>query len=106
MNEKIDIYELIRQCPDTMIHIRAGDLGLFGRKLIAESRLEFERQLAKAEAEKSETYLDAETVINKLGISTSTLYRLSKAQAIKVYRLGGKRKYRLSEIEKLVQKAN
>ncbi len=106
MNEKIDIYELVKRCPDATIQIRVSDLSFFGRKLLADARLEFERQLAAASTEKAETYLDAETVLAKLGISASTLYRLGKAQVIKTYRLGGKRKYRLSEIEKLVQKTN
>lgn len=106
MNEKIDIYELVKRCPDATIQIRAGDLSFFCRKLLADARLEFERQQAEASSEKAETYLDAETVLKKLGISTSTLYRLGKAQVIRTYRMGGRRKYRLSDIEKLIHADN
>ena len=58
MNEKIDIYELVKRCPDATIQIRAGDLSFFSRKLLADARLEFERQQAEASSEKAETYLD------------------------------------------------
>ena len=106
MNEKIDIYELVKRCPDATIQIRVSDLSFFGRKLLADARLEFERQQAEASSEKAETYLDADMVLTKLGISASTLYRLSKAHVLKTYHIGGKRKYRLSEVEKLIQMDN
>ena len=106
MNERVDIYELAKRCPDATIQIRVSDLSLFGRKLLADARLEFEQQQAKTSTEKAETYLDAETVLSILGISASTLYRLGKAQIIKTYRLAGRRKYRLSEIKKLLNEDN
>ena len=107
MSEKtIDLFELIRRCPETTVSVRAGDLGLFCRKLLAEARQEFERQQSETAAEKAETYLDAETVLAKLGISTSTLYRLGKAHVLDFIRLGGRKKYRLSDIENYVRKGN
>ena len=106
MNERVDIYELVKRCPDATIQIRVSDLSFFGRKLLADARLEFERQQAQTSSDKAETYLDAETVLSKLGISASTLYRLGKAQVIKTYRLAGRRKYRLSDIEKLMHEEN
>lgn len=106
MKVQIDIYELIKRCPDATIHIRAGDLSFFVLKLLADARLEFERQQAETDAKKAETYLDADMVLTKLGISASTLYRLSKAHVLKTYHIGGKRKYRLSEVEKLIQMDN
>ena len=106
MNEKIDIYELVKRCPDATIQIRVGDLSVFGRKLLADARLEFERQQAAAEAEKAETYLDAETVMRKLDISASTLYRLGRAHVLEHIRLGGRKKYRLTDVERLVREGN
>ena len=104
MNEKIDIYELVKRCPDATIQIRIGDLSLFSKKLLADAQIEFDRQRALKEAEKAESYVTAETVQLKFDISDSTLYRLGRKHVLEPVFVAGQRRYRLSDLERLASR--
>lgn len=101
----IDLFELFKNNPDIMIVVGGSELSLYNRKLIAEARLEFERELALKETEKAETYVTAETVKAKFDISDSTLYRLSKKHVLEPVYIGGQRRYRLSDLDRLISNA-
>lgn len=97
----IDLFELLKHNPDIMIVVGGAELSLYCRKLLADAKLEFERQQALTEAEKAETYVTAETVKTKYDISDSTLYRLGKRHVLEPVYIGGQRRYRLSDLERL-----
>ena len=54
--------ELLARCPNATVNIQASDLGVFARKLVAESRQEFERERATIEAGRAEVFQEPETV--------------------------------------------
>jgi len=103
MNNSLDIMELLTRCPNATVNVQASDLGVFARKLVAETRQEFERERAAIEAGRAEVYQEPETVKAILKISESTLYRLGKAKILEPIWVGGLKRYRQSDIDKLVQ---
>ena len=104
MKTNLDLYEFVQRFPDAIISCRAGDLSLFGRKLIADGRLEWERQMAAAAAEKADYLITSDTTRAKLGgISRSTLYRLMKANVLPAVTVAGKQMFRISDVVKIVE---
>lgn len=101
-DKKFDILEILREFPETSLTIHAGDLNHFARQLLAEARQEFERERAIAAQEKTEDYLTSEMVKTLLRISESTLYRLAKTKILTPVFVGGQKRYKRSDIEKLL----
>lgn len=106
MNTKLDLLELIKYCPGTTISIGAAELGMFAKQLIAEARREFERERAAIEAGKAEIYRDPEEVKTMLKISDSTLYRMAKSKILEPVWIAGQKRFRQSDIDKLVHNTN
>ena len=98
---RIDLYEVLQHRPDIMIVVGGSDLSLYCRKLIEDAKQEFARQQALIEAEKTETYVSAETVKTKFDISESTLYRLGRKHILEAVRIGGQRRYKVSDLIRL-----
>lgn len=97
----LDIMELLDRCPNATVSVQVSDLGTFARKLIAEARQEFERERAAIEAGKAEIFQEPETVKARLKISESTLYRWAKSQILVPVWVGGQKRYRQSDIDRL-----
>lgn len=102
-NTTLDLMELLSRCPNATVNVQASDLCVFARKLIAETRQEFERERAAIEAGKAETYQEPEAVKAALKISESTLYRWAKSKILVPIWMGGQKRYRQSDIDRLVQ---
>ena len=100
-DKNVDLFELLKHRTDIMIVVGGSELSLYSRKLIADVKLEFEREQALKEAEKAETYVTAETVKTKFDISESTLYRLGRKHVLEPVFVAGQRRYRLSDLERL-----
>ena len=94
----INLYDLIREHPNTMLFVSSGDLGMFARQLLTSARQEFERQ-KEVEARSAEEFLTAEGVKAILGISDSTLYRFNKSGILRATWVGGQRRWRRHDID-------
>lgn len=103
---KVDVFEFIKQFPDATIKISANELDQFARKLVSEYKREFERERAAVEAGKAEYYLEPETVKSMLKISESTLYRMSKSKILEPVWIAGQKRFRKSDLDKLVRSSN
>ena len=104
--EKNLISELLQQHPDTVLQIRLADLNNFGKKLVNDVHAEFVRQQEAMKSADTETYLSAERAEAMLDVSSSTLYRLRKAKIIDSVLIGGRRRFKLSTIQKLIENGN
>ena len=103
MYEKtLDLLELLREFPEANLTVHAGDLGHFARELLAEARQDFERERAAIAEEKKEEYLTPEMVKTLLRISESTLYRMAKAKNLIPVFVGGQKRYRRSDLDKIL----
>lgn len=97
----ININELVQSAPAINITITAADLKDFASQLIAETKAEMEQSISES---KAEAYLTGEKVMEMLGISKATLYRWKQRGYLTPIRLGGNDRYRLSDINYILQK--
>ena len=102
MDKQLDLLELLRVFPEANLTVHAGDLGHFARELLAEARQDYERERAAIAEENKEEYLTPEMVKTLLRISESTLYRMAKAKILLPVFVGGQKRYRRSDLEKIL----
>ena len=98
MDMTLDLFERLREFPEATLTVHAGDLGHFARELLAEARQNFERERAAI----AEGYITPEMVKTLLRISESTLYRMAKAKILVPVFVGGQKRYRRSDLDKIL----
>ena len=99
----IDITELAKHCPDVTISIKASDLIEANKKLVEDVRLSLEQKIRDEHEEK---YLSSEEVCEMLDVSKPTLWRWEKMEYLIPLRVGGKVRYKLSEVRQILKTNN
>lgn len=96
----MDYLDLLKITDDSKLTIAVSlpDLKLFSRQLIAECL----QRMRENENGKHERFLTAEEVKNIVSISTSTLVRWEKAHILMPVRVGGRKRYRETDVMNLV----
>ena len=94
---------LAEKYPNMNITVSLEDLTKFGRFMIYETKREIEEKLEKASQEQ---FLSTKMVADTLGVARSTLDRWQKQGYLNPIDIGGKKKYRLSDIKKIFEKKN
>lgn len=97
----MDIRELIQTTPNVSITIGANDLMGCLRMAIREAKEEWETVIT---AKKTETYVSPAKASEQLHVDKSTLWRWAKSGYIVPIETGGKRLYKQSDIDKILQK--
>ena len=95
----LDLIKVAKHCPSLKVEISIGDLIEANMLLIAEVKRELEQSIAD---EKAETYLSREKVAEMLEVSTATLWRWQKLNYLVPILVGGKRRYRKSDVMKIL----
>lgn len=95
----LDLIEIAKHCPGLKVEISIGDLIEANTLLIAEVKRELEQTIAD---EKAETYLSREKVAEMLEVSAATLWRWQKLNYLVPIMVGGKRRYRKSDVMKIL----
>ena len=96
----MNIQELAQCAPAINLTITAGDLKEFATQLIAETKAELEQSISDS---KAETYLSSEKVMQMMEISKTTLWRWKQRGYLVPVRVGGNERYRLSDINKIME---
>lgn len=96
----ITLIEAARQCPEMVVSIKLGDLVEANSLLLEQARAQLEQQIADASAE---TYLSKEKVCELLDVSVTTLWRWEKQNYLVPINFGGKKRYRKSDIDKILE---
>ena len=89
--------QLAKEMPNTIFHLSAKDLLDFANEILAGAKM-----IAQLELEKSQycdELLTIEEVCELLKVSKMTLYRWDKLGILKKSEVGGKRRYRKSDVE-------
>ena len=97
MNELIF---LAQKYPNMNVTIGSAILIEFGKFMIDETKRQMEQTLADAAAE---TYLSPQKTAELLDCDLSTLWRWNKRGYLTPSEVGGKRKYRRSDINKILE---
>ena len=96
------LVEAAKQCHDMVVSIKVGDLIEANNILLENARAQLEQQIADASAE---TYLTTEKVRQMLDVSVTTLWRWEKAKYLVPITYGGQKRYRKSDVERIIEGA-
>lgn len=94
------LIEAARQCPDMVVSIKLGDLVEANSLLLEQARAQLEQKIADASAE---CYYTSEKVKEILSVCTSTLWRWEKRGYLVPLNFGGQKRYRKSDIDKILE---
>lgn len=95
----INIAELAKHCPEVTVSISVRDLMEANKKLVEDVRLSIEKQIRDEQEEK---YLSSDKVCEMLNVSKPTLWRWEKLEYLLPLRVGGKVRYKLSEVKQIL----
>ena len=98
--EMINIVEIARECPGTIIAVRAEDLVEANNRLIDKVRSDLEKELAQRQGV---TYMTRDEVIEKLSVAPSTLWRWQKRGYLVPVKVGGENRYRSTDIDRILE---
>ncbi len=96
----INLIDIARQQPGIIIQIALNDLLEANQLLIEKTRKELEQIITDSNAE---TYPSSEKVREMLDVSDVTLWRWNKSGYLKPINIGGKRRYRMSDVKKILE---
>ncbi|MBQ0008596.1 MAG: helix-turn-helix domain-containing protein [bacterium] len=101
--DNYDLIALLQKVPTATVSLQLSDLNAFSRRLIAQTREEYEREITGRLESRNEVYLSSDAVKQTLKISNTTLWRWAKAGMLVPVMVGGQKRYRQSDIDKLVE---
>lgn len=96
----IDILTLAKEAPGTIIAVRADDLMEANNQLIDKVRTDLERELAE---KRTATLMTRESVLERLSISDTTLWRWEKRGYLVPVNVGGQRRYKSIDIDAILE---
>ena len=96
------LIDAAKQCPEMIVSIKVGDLVEANSLLLEQARAQLEQKIADASAE---TYLSKDKVCEMLDVSVTTLWRWEKVGYLVPLNFGGQKRYRKSDIEKILEGA-
>lgn len=94
------LIDAARQNPKMIVSIELGDLMEANSLLLEQARAQLEQKIADASAE---CYYTTEKVKEILSVCTSTLWRWEKRGYLVPINFGGQKRYRKSDIEKILE---
>lgn len=94
-----NMIQLAKECPDITITIKLSDLVEANTILIQETKRELEQIISD---QNTETYPSREKVMEILGVSSATLWRWNKMGYLSPLNVGGKRRYRMSDVKRIL----
>lgn len=95
-----DLITIAKQCPDLVVSIKLGDLVEANTLLIAETKRELEQMITDQNAE---TYPSREKVMEMSDVSQATMWRWQKSGYLVPINVGGKRRYRMSDVKRILE---
>ncbi|KAA6321069.1 hypothetical protein EZS27_029237 [termite gut metagenome] len=95
-----NVVELAKQCPDVNITLKAGELIEAIDYCVNRTRKELEQQITDAN---TESYPSAEQTAKILNVDRSSLWRWAKSGYLTPIEVGGKRRYKMSDIKRILE---
>ena len=96
----VNIIELAKTCPNLNITLKVGDIIEAIDYCVLTTRRELEQQIADAN---TETYPTPDKTAEILSVTKTTLWRWQKRGYLTPVELGGKRRYRMSDIKRILE---
>ena len=99
----MNIQELVEKCTNVSITVEAKDLKHFADYLIEQTKKELEETVI---SDKAETYPTPKQVSEILNVDLTTLWRYGKKGYLVPIEVGGKRRYRMSDVKAILNGGN
>lgn len=96
----IDLLQLAKEAPGTIIAVPVEALVEANTRLIDLARADLEREIAE---KRTATFLTRETVLEKLNVAPSTLWRWQKSGYLVPVNVGGQRRYKSTDIDEILE---
>lgn len=90
---------LANEYPELTINIKLCDLLECNRQLIKETKDELTKQITETN---EESYPTVDEVVSILNVSKTTLWRWAKLKYLAPVEIGAKRRYRMSDVKRLL----
>ena len=97
--EAYNIYTLAKECENLTLSVKAGELVEAIDYCINKTRSELEQQITDAN---TETYPSVSKVAEILDVTKSTLWRWQKQGYLVPLEVGGKRRYKMSDVKRIL----
>ena len=94
-----NVIQLAKQCPNVMISLKVGELIETINYCMQTTRRELEQQITDSNAK---TYPTPDQVAKILSVDKSTLWRWRKRNYLVPIEIGGKRRYRMSDVKRIL----
>lgn len=94
-----NLIELAKVCPNAIISVKIGDLIEANEALVAKTKEQLEQIVTDQAAE---TYPSREKVAEMLDVDKSTLWRWAKRGLLVPIEIGGKRRYKMSDVRRML----
>jgi len=94
------IIDLAKQCPNVTLSVTAGELLEAVDYCVLKTRKELEQQITDSN---TETYPSVDQVAKILSVDKSTLWRWNKNGYLTHIEIGGKRRYRMSDVKRILE---
>lgn len=96
---ELDIVQIAKECPGTVLAVRVEDLIKANNRLIDKVRADLEREIAR---QHEIVYYKSEQVVEKLNVDPSTLWRWKKTGYLVPVNVGGQNRYRSTDIDRIL----
>ena len=93
------LMELAKSHPNITVSVTIADLMEFHKDVIADTKKELEDAIV---ADNEERYLSEKQVCDILDVDSSTLWRWKKKDYLSPVKIGGKNRYKKSEINRIL----
>lgn len=94
-----NLIELAKACPDAIISVKVGDLIEANEALVAKTKEQLEQLITDSA---TETYPSRQKVAEILDVDLSTLHRWAKRGLLVPIEIGGKRRYKMSDVRRML----
>lgn len=95
-----NLIDAAKQCPNLIVSIKLSELVEANTLLIADAKRELEQLITDAN---TETYPSREKVMELLGVCEATLWRWQKNGYLVPLNVGGKRRYKMSDVKRILE---
>ena len=95
-----DLISVAKECPNLNITINAGQLIEVVDYCVNKTRKELEQQITDAN---TETYPSVDQVAKMLGVDKTTLWRWARKGYLTPIEVGGKRRYKMSDVKRILE---
>ena len=96
-----DLFNLAQSCPDVNITVKSGELLEMVEHCVRTTRKELEQLITDSN---TEGYPSPSQVAKIFNVDRSTLFRWKKKGFLVPVEIGGKRRYKMSDIKRILEK--